>query len=325
MTTQTSFKAREFAGEADLQAICDLSNLIDAVDKLDDNHSVEDTRQAMLDPNRDPQRDVRLWEDAAGRLVGFGAMWIPRAQPDADKVDADLYMRIHPDTRLQGLEDEILAWGEARTREVARERGVKAQLFSGAREHYSYGRSVLEAHGYTIARYFYKMERPLDQPLPDPEFPPGYTLRHVNGDADVERWVECFNQSFIDHWGFHPATVERRRYRMADPLYEAELDLVVEAPNGEFAAFCSCRIDPDDNARNNRSEGWVNVLGTRRGHRKIGLGRATLLAGMHVLKAHGVATAVLGVDAENPTGALRLYESVGFHVADTDIAYVRDL
>ena len=50
-----------------------------------------------------------------------------------------------------------------------------------------------------------------------------------------------------------------------------------------------------------------------------------LLAGMLAIKAAGLDTAALGVDAENPTGALRLYESVGFTVDGTDIAHCKDL
>ena len=92
-----------------------------------------------------------------------------------------------------------------------------------------------------------------------------------------------------------------------------------------FAAFCRCEINNEDNAATGRNEGWIEVLGTRRGHRKLGLGRAMLLAGMRWLQAQGVATAVLGVDAENPTGALRLYESVGVVVANTTYTYHKDL
>ncbi len=58
--------------------------------------------------------------------------------------------------------------------------------------------------------------------------------------------------------------------------------------------------------RSGRSEGWIELLGTRRGHRKIGLGRALVLAGLQRLKADGVETALLGVDGDNPTGATRL-------------------
>ena len=39
-----------------------------------------------------------------------------------------------------------------------------------------------------------------------------------------------------------------------------------------------------------------------------------LLAGLHRLKADGMTYARLNVDAENPSGALQLYESVGFNV-----------
>jgi ribosomal protein S18 acetylase RimI-like enzyme len=143
--------------------------------------------------------------------------------------------------------------------------------------------------------------------------------------ADLEPWVEAFNQSFIDHWNFHPTTVEEHRHRLARPHYNPELDLIAIAPDGTFAAFSLCGIDPEDNAANKRNEGWIHILGTRRGFRKIGLGRAILLESMHKLKAAGIDTAVLGVDAENPTGALRLYESVGFYKVNTGVTYQKDL
>lgn len=50
-----------------------------------------------------------------------------------------------------------------------------------------------------------------------------------------------------------------------------------------------------------------------------------LLAGMHRLKAVGMDTAKLGVDAENPLGAGRLYESVGFRKIYTQISYIKDV
>jgi mycothiol synthase len=323
MTTQTIFHARAYAGEADIRPICELVNLVDAADRLDDSHDEDDARQWLHDPSRDPQRDLRLWEDATGRLVGFASAWVP--PPGDDMVDGNLYFRIHPEARRQGLESAVIAWGAARLREAGRERNLPARLYAGAREHDAYSRAVLEQHGLRPVRYFYKMVRPLDQPIPAPVIPAGFTLRSVAGDADVEKWVDCFNWSFIDHWGFHPTTVERRRHRMSGPHYRPELDLVLEAPDGQFAAFVFCAINPADNARNDRREGWIMQLGTRRGYRNQGLGRALLLAGMQAIQAAGMDTAALGVDAENPTGALRLYESVGFTVAGTDISHCKDL
>jgi mycothiol synthase len=245
--------------------------------------------------------------------------------PGGAVVDGNLYWRIHPEARRQGLESTILGWGAERVREAGRERNLPAQLYSGARENDAYTRAVLEVHGLRPVRYFYKMVRPLDQPIPEPVIPAGFTLRTIAGDADVEKWVDCFNLSFIDHWGFHPTTSARRTHRMNNPHYRSDLDLVLEAPDGTFAAFAYCGIDPADNAHYNRREGWIHQLGTRRGYRNQGLGKALLLAGMRAIQTAGMDTAALGVDADNPTGALRLYESVGFTVDGTDIAHCKDL
>ncbi|BDA68429.1 hypothetical protein CAL7716_025950 [Calothrix sp. PCC 7716] len=92
-----------------------------------------------------------------------------------------------------------------------------------------------------------------------------------------------------------------------------------------FVAQCYCYINPESNARTGRNEGNVGILGVRRGFRKIGLGRAMLLSGLHCLKQAGVDTVRLGVDADNPNGALRLYESVGFQKVYTSINFLRDM
>lgn len=67
------------------------------------------------------------------------------------------------------------------------------------------------------------------------------------------------------------------------------------------------------------------MLGTRRGYRRRGLGRAMLLAGLRVLEQAGMDDAKLGVDAENPSGALRLYESVGFGRIRTWVTHAKEL
>jgi mycothiol synthase len=324
VTTQTAFGIRSYAGEVDLQPICDLTAACEAVDKLDDNPSPTDMRMWIGMPERDVERDTRLWEDESGRLAAFAMLL---ALPDEQAASAYFYFKIHPDARDTDLAEDVLAWGEGRVREIGVERGLPPVLKPDANEKDNYARDFLESHGYTPVRYFFLMRRPLNEPIPEHQLPEGFTLRHINpeSDSDVERWIEMFNLSFIDHWDFHPATIERRRYRMSSPHYHAERDLIAVAPDGTFAGFCLCMINPEDNALKGRNEGWIAVLGTRRGYRKIGLGRAMLLAGLHRLKADGMDTAALGVDAENPTGALGLYESVGFEKSESEIAYRKDL
>lgn len=313
---------RPYAGEPDLQSICDLLNICDAIDNLDDNYTVEDLRLEFTDPRLDTAHDLRLWEDADGQLVGFAQLWTAR---EGEVIDGFLYPRIHPDARDNGLEDEIVSWSSERLRAVGRAAGRPVRLQSGAPEQYHYGRAILERHGFALVRYFFTMGHSLEEPIPEPQFPDGFALRHVANEEEVERWVDVFNQSFIDHWNHHPMTIDARRHWISNPNYRPEHDLIAVAPDGTFAALCFCSIDPAANERNMRNEGWIDTLGTRRGFRRIGLGRAMLLAGMQRLKQDGVTTAKLGVDAENPTGALRLYEAVGFDRVKTWVRYAKDL
>jgi len=236
--------------------------------------------------------------------------------------DGFLRFQVRPTVRDQGLEDQVIAWAAEQLRAIARTTQKPVKLRVNARDSQAKKIAFLEQHGFTVVRHFYRMTRSLMEPLPVPQLPAGYTVRSLAHDA-VAAWVEMFNQTFIDHWNFHPLTLEQRQRWLIEPDYDADLDLVAVAPDGTFAAFCFGSIGAENNTRTGRKEGWIADLGTRRGFRQIGLGRAMLLSGLHQLKAKGIDTALLGVDAENPCGALRLYESVGFRPFFTSLAYCK--
>jgi mycothiol synthase len=324
MITRTSFSARTYRGEEDLQLLVDLINACDAVDQVHENTDIDNLRVQVNQPGYDPKRDSRIWEDDQGRVVAFISVF---TRPDETSAGGYLDWQVHPDVRGSGIEDDIFAWAGERAKEAGQELGLPGDLRGFSEQANTYASAQLEAQGFEITRYFFEMRRPLDDgnPIPEPQFPEGYTLRHVANDEDVEKWVEMFNLSFIDHWDFHPVTLERRKHRMTSPYYRPDHDLIAVAPDGTFTAFCLCSIDDEHNKRNNLSDGWIAVLGTRRGFRKIGLGRAMLIAGLHKLKENNVETAVLGVDADNPTGALGLYESAGFYKAKTAMAFRKEL
>jgi ribosomal protein S18 acetylase RimI-like enzyme len=68
---------------------------------------------------------------------------------------------------------------------------------------------------------------------------------------------------------------------------------------------------------------WISILGVRRDWRRHGLGEALLRQGFRDLAERGRRRIVLGVDAENTTGAMRLYTRVGMTVAFQDDVYER--
>lgn len=315
---------RPYAGAKDLEPIANLFNLCDTADQFEDWTTVTELQEDLESPNLDPESDIRLWENSEGQLVAFGSMWISEANED-NIVDGYLWFRVHPTMRGSDLTQRAIAWGERRLREVAIARNVQVRLRISIRSTQKDLQAILQACGMKCDRYFYRLARSLSLPLPQPQFPQGFTLRSVQGESEVEAWVELFNESFIDHWNHHPLTVERWKPELRSPSYKPELDLVAVADNGTLAAFCHCRIYHEQNVATGRKEGWIGDLGTRRGFRKRGLGRAMLLAGMHQLQAEGMDRALLGVDTTNPSGALKLYESVGFYQVLTHHVFVKPL
>ncbi len=317
-----SVSSRAYAGESDLEAIAHLINICEEVDRLDEGTSISELQAEFNQPSRDLGRDICLWEDAGGKLIGFAELSISET---GEPIDGWLWFRVHPEARGGGVEAAVVAWGERRMREVAKERGTRVKLRSYVRAEDADRISVLESCGFQVDRYFCRMARALWEPIAQAQFPEGFALRLFPGEQDSEAWVEMFNQSFIDHWNHHDLTVELFKHGLAQPSYRKDLDLIAVAADGTFVAFCYCEISPEECDRTGRNEGWIMCLGTRRGFRKIGLGRAMLQAGLHRLKAAGVETAILGVDTANPSGALGLYESAGFHKIRDSISYVKDV
>jgi len=319
VTTVTT-SARPYAGDADLPLIAELINSCEAVDQLDDATSADELRLEFATPGVETARDLRLWQAGDGQLLGFGQPWFHDQAADPDSF---VWYKIHPAARGGELDTQILEWAAERTREVAERRGVQLKLRAVACTTERERIALLESEGFGVDRYFRLMACPLDGSIPEPRFPDGFTL--ICGPHDPEAWVQLFNESFIDHWNHTPRTAEEARHWQSDARYQPELNLVALAPDGTPAAFCWCQIDPEQNAISGRNDGQIGLLGTRRGFRSIGLGRAMLLSAMHALRAAGASEARLGVDADSPTGATRLYESAGFRTVLTRLLYGKDI
>jgi len=157
------------------------------------------------------------------------------------------------------------------------------------------------------------MTRALDQPIPAPVLPDGFSIRPLAGEQEVAAYVTVHTAAF----GRAIVTEEEQAARhvfMRDSSYIADLDLVVVAPNGAFAAFCVGQIDQEGNAQRAWQEGSTDPIGTHPAFQRQGLARAILLAALQRLRTYGIDTAILGTGSWN-TASQRLCESVGFETS----------
>ncbi len=88
-----------------------------------------------------------------------------------------------------------------------------------------------------------------------------------------------------------------------------------------MAAYALNFVFDADNARRGERTAHVGLLGTRPAWRRRGAAAWLLSASLQAFAAAGYETATLNVDAANPTGALGLYEGLGFEVSKRYVAY----
>ena len=318
-----SITMRHYQGESDLQKIVDLFNACERVDKLELFISTAQLYLALAAPGIDRDRDLSLWEDPQGQLIGFGQLSIQEPAP-GNLADGSLGFFVHPVARGDDLEGQIISWAESRMQEVGKERQGQPKLFTWSRNTRTERIATIERYGFVESRQFLFLTQNLNKTIDTPLLS-GFTIRAVNAEREAQAGVDLHNRCFENTWNYHPLTIESYKSRLQNPEYLPELDLVANDTNNKFVSICYGAIDREHNICVGRQEGWIALLFTHPDFQRRGLARAMLLNGMQRLKDLNIDIAKIGVDSENPFGARKLYESVGFKHLHTNIAYVKHL
>jgi mycothiol synthase len=225
--------------------------------------------------------------------------------------------RFPADVRTLDAEAAALLLAEAER--IGRERGANV-VRSFVQGDDSVLRPVLEDAGWQPIRYSFQMQIDLDDELPAPEWPDGLSPRNLQP-GEEKRVYAAHMDAFADHWEHHRYTFEDwRDFNVERHSFDASLWWLVD--EGDELAAISLNAwhfsgDPQF--------GWVHVLGVRPQWRKRGVGTALLHHSFRDFASRGATRVGLGVDGENTTGAVRLYERVGMHVVRRNDTYEKKL
>lgn len=226
-----------------------------------------------------------------GRVVGYGDIWID---------NNELALEVAAPGRWQ----TFFEWAEDRAR---------ADHLSRVRVFFPSGHELadlVERRGYRLSRSAYTMQIEFSDAAPEaPSPPPDLELcEYGSGDADNLR--AALNEAFEGDPFFHQASRSNfREFYLGARGFDPSLWLLAW-DRTELAGFI---LSFPEHA-GDRTIGWVESLGVRPSWRRRGLGSALLRAGFRELHERGLRQIGLGVDAENETGALRLYERAGMRV-----------
>jgi ribosomal protein S18 acetylase RimI-like enzyme len=239
-------------------------------------------------PGVDWSERLRLWS-VGGDPVGWG--WF--------KPPGDLDWFVGPELPAadeRRVRDEILDWGVERARSAGAPH-LEVWGADGWRES-----EHLVGRGWTATEEaLTQFLQPLDREIEPPAVPPGYRVRTLAGPEEIPARVEVHRAAFAPS----KMTVEKYAICVEQDHYEYDRDVVVEAPDGSFAAFTMCWHDAAG------SIGEFEPVGTHPDHRRLGLGRAANLHGLRQLQAAGARDALV-FSLRSNVASEALYRSVGF-------------
>lgn len=295
----------------DIPALYDLLLTIERADERELVATLADLQREFDDPWSNVEIDSLAAFTLDGQLAGY-ARTFQNPEPETE-VRCWLMVEVHPGYRAAGLEEALLDWAEERGQQrlsLVTQKTARV-LRSGLQDTQQVRQAQLEQRGFGSVRYFYRMQRDLSEPIAPMQLPGDLALRVYTPELDQAVYA-AFNEAFRDHWSFEPTTTEEwQQFVVGRTGFRPDLTYVVMAGD-EVAGFSINSVSPEENTRRGRSEGWVEELAVRRPWRKRGVATALLCASMHAFKAEGLQHAMLGVDTQNQTGALRVYERVGF-------------
>jgi mycothiol synthase len=323
LENQVSIQIRNYH-EGDLPLIVVLLNAAEAVDHAEEGTSIEEQRENFARPELKPEENAFVAVDEGGRIVAMANLIL---KDEAAESGFRTWFNVHPRFRGRGLEDRLLVRLEERARErLVEAKAEKVYLSSDGHTIYEERLHAMQRAGMEVARRFWLMLRPELKSLPAASFPPDLSVRHYRPGKDDVEALDALNDSFKEHFGHAPNTMDWWQYYLHSPNYRPDLTvLAVEPRSNQIAGYCHIVVNEEECRRLGKRRGWVDILGVRKPFRRGGLGTALLLQGMHNLREAGFAEAILGCDSENTTGATRLYFRVGFQVHRTFIAYFKYL
>ncbi|HUH16928.1 MAG TPA: GNAT family N-acetyltransferase [Methylomirabilota bacterium] len=317
---------RPYAGEADLAEMVRIQNAEWEADGLSYRETVAEQVAwfGHASAQFDPARDVSIAE-VEGRMVGHARRdWV-------DATDGVREYRgrgaVDPGWRRRGIGRALAEDGERRALALAAAHETdRPRVFGVFTEGCNAGANALvEAMGYRAVRWFFDMERTgLDRDLPEIRpLAEGIEVRPVTADHLRAIW-QADIEAFRDHWGGHDESEESFQRHLDSPEFDPSL-WVVAWDGDEVVAGSLNSIYAQENEAIGRRRGWLDNVFTRRAWRKRGIAGGLIARSLHVLAQRGMDTAALGVDADNPSGALRLYESYGFAVTERGQAWRRPM
>lgn len=281
----------------------------DAVDGRQIVLTLDELREELDDDHVRLADDVRL-AIVDGRLAGYCYTYHLPSEVRLER--CYLFGAVAPALRNRGVGRALLAWGIERATAQLRSTGrdLPCVIRVDGLDTIESRHRLFARMGFTPVRWFEELLRPLTD-LPARREVPGVRIVSWPEDRDDEI-REVKNRAFDDHWGATPTSEHHWQQMVRGFGARSDLSFVAVDADDRVVAHCLNKRYPADDELLGRRDGWIDNLGCLPEWRGQGIASALIVESLHAFAAAGLTHASIGVDADSPTGANRLYRSLGF-------------
>jgi mycothiol synthase len=289
-------------------------------DRLPYVESLEELEEMFDEPHFDPASDGRVVV-SAGQVTAWGRIW---HRPSGEREErAYLFGTVDPALRGRGIGTALFAWQVERATTVIRATpgDLPRRLRTDAYDWLEADHGLYARFGFEPVRWMEELRRPLTD-LPEPPAVSGIAvIRWDPARAEAARLVK--NTAFRDHWGSTPTDAESWQVWLSGHGTRQDMSVMAIDADGRLVGYALNEHLPHDELRTGRKDGWIGNLGVVREWRRRGVGAALVVASLAAFAGSGMTHAMLGVDADNPTGAAGLYRRLGFETVSRSITRQR--
>ena len=319
----SNLRFRHFRGASDYPLMVAIVDGMKEADQLELTTSVEEIANEFRHLEHcDPYRDFLIVE-VDGKVIGYTRIWW-------SKDPSGLYLYNHfanllPEWRGKGIRNAMLRYNERKLREMTHTqpsdspRAFQSVVADSEKDWIS----VLTNEGYHVFRYGFRMVRPTLADIPDLSFPEAIEVRPVKPEH-YRAILDAWNEACKDMRSQIPISDEEFKWFQESPMFNPSLWQVAWHKD-EVVGTVLNFIDERENKEYKRKRGYVELISVKRPWRGRGIASALIARSFRVLKQHDMTEATLGVDAENPSGALHLYTRMGFQVQKKTVFYRKPL
>jgi len=238
------------------------------------------------------QATAATWMELEGPKIGFHAG------------------RVAPELRRRGVGTGLLGWVQGRLAELTADAGgdvtIRTVGLSPATTEF------LTRNDYEVTQHEAILVRPNLDDIPDVPLPEGLEVRPVD-EPDLRSIYEAEVEHFKDHWGASEETPESWGSFQRDP--HRDMTMWQIAYDGDrIVGIVRPLIHEGENEHMGRKRGYTEDISTARDWRGKGVATALIARALEVQRDRGLEETALSVHVENPHGAYRLYESMGFRL-----------